>query len=499
VCVGASLTAAPVLAKFGTFGKTKVVLPRVRPPATPVVAETVAVEVRSEGPEFTGAHVRTVRAALEEALSGPGLYRVVDSPRAADATVRVDLESLEAEIRDEVRKERRRVKVGEREEWNEKKKKYETKDVYADRDFYVSFRIVEGRIAASLEVDGGPGPRRSDLGSAYDQEFKEDTRVPPEAESEEALRRFLVEDVAARAAAEVAFAPDPVEVLLAVDGELKNGNRLAQAGAFRDALEEWSRLKLKGDKEAARLHNVGVAHEALAYAFPPQTPDHRSHLEVAREHYGKARELDPGEKYFAPPLERIETSLRHAASAATLAESLAAFREEKARSGEAGSRRREEPVGAKREARKPSAPPPGVLRNGSFESSLSPWTLTGKGSVVEEPGRGRVLEVVSGSESARAQQGLGIDLAAVRSALLGLDYRVTTGPTHLRVMLGYDDAQGRPRVGSLDVVAGATPGSWTSWSRDVLEIKPRPAKLTEIRIVVDGGAARIDNVALNPQ
>ena len=39
--------------------------------------------------------------------------------------------------------------------------------------------------------------------------------------------------------------------------------------------------------------NATRLNEALAYALPPHSPDHRSHLEVARESYRKAREMDP--------------------------------------------------------------------------------------------------------------------------------------------------------------------------------------------------------------
>ena len=75
----------------------------------------------------------------------------------------------------------------------------------------------------------------------------------------------------------MSYTIDPVEALLAVDGDLKDGNRLAQGGLWKEALATWvDRKPFKGDKEAARLHNIGVAHEALAYTLPLDSPEHQA-------------------------------------------------------------------------------------------------------------------------------------------------------------------------------------------------------------------------------
>ena len=50
------------------------------------------------------------------------------------------------------------------------------------------------------------------------------------------------------------FAPDPVEALLAVNDELKNGNRLMQSGLFQEALEE--RLGRAADAAEERVLDV---------------------------------------------------------------------------------------------------------------------------------------------------------------------------------------------------------------------------------------------------
>jgi hypothetical protein len=147
----------------------------------------------------------------------------------------------------------------------------------------------------------------------------------------------------------VTFAPDPVEALLAVNGELKDGNRYAVAGLWEQALESWSRKTYKGNTEAARLHNVGVGHEALAYKLPPYSEEHRTHLEQARDLYRQAQALDPDEKYFRDPPLRVEVSLQYAGSAALFMSELDQYREQKK------AARRPAPSRPKPPAKKPSA------------------------------------------------------------------------------------------------------------------------------------------------
>jgi tetratricopeptide (TPR) repeat protein len=303
-----------------------------------------------------------------------------------------------------------------------------------------------------------------------------------EASSEDALERHLVEQLARRAAAAVVASPESVPALLAVDGELKAGNRLAEAGEFERALAEWTRRPLKGDKEAARLHNVGVAYEALAYRLPPQDPEHQAHLEKAAEHYRKALALDPGEKYFAEPVERIGTSLQYAEAARKIVAALEQSRTSHRR--ERGGR--PEPKSTARVAAPPAAPAPPApssagapLRNGSFESSLAPWT---------------VLELSAAAGPSDVAQDL--DVAVGGRTVLTLDYKVMAGEPPVRVLLGYEDAQGRPRSSKLEVSAGESPGGWDTWQADLATLRPRPARLTELRVQVEGGTVRLDNVAV---
>jgi hypothetical protein len=481
--------APPAGAKFG-ISKTKVTLHRSRPPEIPLLGEAVAVEVTATSRRVTDSQLAQIQGRVEDALRGWKLFSVMDTPKGAETVVRVAVEDLEARIRETVEYEEKYVKIGEHQEWNDKKKKYETKSDYGNRMEPVHLTVASGRIAARVKVDTPLGSHAADASASYDEQFKGAGKVPAEARSEESLEQYLVERAGAQAAAVVSFSPDPVEALLAVDGELKAGNRLAEAGLFQQALTEWSRRTLKGDKEAARLHNVGVAHEGLAYELPPDAPQHRAQLEQASEHYRKALALDPGEKYFAEPIRRIETSLTYAAGAASFqAERERFFAESRNR-----SRQARRPA-ATAPAKVPAASSGSPLRNGSFESDLSSWTLTGTGSVVREAGRGMVLEVASERAAAVLRQKVDVDVNGA-DARLSLAYRVAGGEGRMRVHVVYGDSAGKERTSTLEVTGGEGPGEWSDWTGDLAALRPRPSRVREIRVAVDAGVVRLDNLAL---
>lgn len=474
--VGCALLApAGASAKFG-ISKTRVTLTRYRPPDVVLLGDTVAVRVVSDSRAVTNAHLSLVRNRVEDALRAWNVVRLVDSPERADDVVEVSIDDLTARLRDSVRYEDKYVKIGERKEWDEKKQKEVTRDVYGYRKQPVNQKLASGRIDARVRVTTPAGPREADAGSTYDGRFDENDRVPSEASSEESLERLLVEQAAAHAIAAVCFSPDPITAMLAVDGELKTGNQLAQTGQFEAAMAEWSRRSYKGDTEAARLHNLGVAHEALAYKLRVDSPDHRQHLEQAADSYRKARALDPGEKYFAEPIQRVETSMVYARAAADLM----AERERWAARDERADRR---PV------RKPAA----MVSEGADGAVPPGWSYE-RGSLAVDAARGQVLELDGSSRPAAATQRM--DVAAAGGAAVSLDYKVLSGEAQVRVRVGYEDETGKPRVATLEVSLGEGPGAWSPWKGELAAIRPRPARVTDVKVLVEGGTVRLDRLAV---
>jgi len=182
----------------------------------------------------------------------------------------------------------------------------------------VTIHVIEGRLQGVAHVEGRGANRREDVSVTYGGRRKNVSDFPEDVRTVAGLRDYLVARLADKAIAVATFGPEPVQALLATDSELKPGNKFAEAGLFREALEEWNRRTFKGDKEAARLHNVGVATEAFAYALPPFSPEHLTRLHEAKEFYKRAFLMDPGEKYFTDPLKRIEVSLDYAQRSASM-------------------------------------------------------------------------------------------------------------------------------------------------------------------------------------
>ncbi|HEY8147365.1 MAG TPA: hypothetical protein VIK51_00430 [Vicinamibacteria bacterium] len=521
-------------AKFG-ISKTKVTLKRTRPPEIVLLGETVTVEVAGRARAVTDRQLDSIRQRVEDALSADASRRLVT--KGADSVVRVSVDDFEARVNDNVIYETHYVKIGERQEWDAKKKQNVTKDVYGNKSEPVRVRTARGRIGAHVEVATPSGPHTADAGAGYQDEFKGEVRIPEQASSESSLEHYLVELAGRHAAATVTFSPDPVEALLAVDGDLKDGNRLAQGGLWREALGNWvDRKPFKGDKEAARMHNIGVAHEALAYALPIDGPEHRAELAQAQDFYKKALALDPGEKYFAEPMQRIEVSLQYAANAQRYTDETRQWREGRDKRGASRAARQAEapPAAAPPAAAAPTAPvtprtrPPATaprkdpapvaakapaqapvqgglassagvalpLRNGSFESGLDPWAVTGKGVVASDARRGRIFQAAATTSVTTLVQPIGVDVQTSGAATLSLAYKVAAGEGQVRVVVAYDDANGRPRTSTLEVTAGDPPGDWTPWTGNLLALRPRAARLKEIRIVAEGGTVLLDNVAL---
>jgi hypothetical protein len=532
--IGVGLAAAFVPSADAKFGmsKTRVTLKRLRPPEVLLLGETASIEMITHSRRIPDRHLDRIRGHVQEALrAGQGVRLVEDH---GDSTVQITVDELDARINDNVTYEDKYVQTGTKQEWNDKKKKYETKAVYGYRREPVRIRTVRGRLDASVRVRTPAGEGHGDASVSYENEFKGEVKIPSEASSESQLEDYLVEGSGFKAAGVVAYTPDPVEAMLAVDGELKDGNRLAENGLWKEALALWNGRPLKGDKEAARLHNMGVAHEAIAFSHPPDSAEHQAELEQASDFFRKALALDPGEKYFAEPIQRVQSSLDYAATSRRQAADFQRWREEATR------RRAETPPPAEEKARTTSRPGPGSnsappppsrknapgttppvpartpptpppvqtglgasaslalpLRNGSFESSLAPWTSTGKGAVVDSGSRGKVWQAASTGAAVTVAQAVSVDVSGTSAATLNLDYKVSSGEGRVRVLVTYDDAQGRPRTSSLEITAGDPAGDWTPWTSDLAALRPRPARVKEVKISVEGGTVLVDNVALN--
>src|SRR5687767_3636701 len=120
----------PALAKFGSLSKTKVTLKRQRPPDAGLVGDTATVEVTTKSRRVSDRQLDRIRQRVEDAVESRNIKLV---PSGADNVVRVEVDDVEARVTDTVVYEDKYVQTGTKQEWNEKKKKYETKAVYGNR------------------------------------------------------------------------------------------------------------------------------------------------------------------------------------------------------------------------------------------------------------------------------------------------------------------------------------------------------------------------------
>jgi len=98
-------------------------------------------------------------------------------------------------------------------------------------------------------------------------------------------------------------------VLLGRGDETDKFNALALSRRWQEWLDTLAALTPHRDpkRDAYRLHNIAVAHEALAYELPP-AEGAGSHLEMASELIDRAVKQNPGEKYFTEAQSRIRLS-----------------------------------------------------------------------------------------------------------------------------------------------------------------------------------------------
>lgn len=127
----------------------------------------------------------------------------------------------------------------------------------------------------------------------------------------EDVQQILMSKVTALIAARLVTTNETVEIQLA-RGWLDDANKFAEAkqwGKMAEALATMAPFPDQRD-DAYRLYNLGVAKEAQAYVDETPTAAQRN-LEEASADYGKAEDLNPAEKHFLEPQNRIEIALAH--------------------------------------------------------------------------------------------------------------------------------------------------------------------------------------------
>lgn len=135
------------------------------------------------------------------------------------------------------------------------------------------------------------------------------TQIP----TREQILDKLVRDVAVQFGPRYAPAPTEEELPLAVDEELRAGNKLAKEGNWAAAAEAWKTVQLRKSEAAGdRVHNLGTVYEAQAYdlLLKQEAPAKvMAYLQQAAQQYQEAKQLDPKEKYIAQAGARVQKAM----------------------------------------------------------------------------------------------------------------------------------------------------------------------------------------------
>lgn len=290
---------------FGMF-KMDVILKRKSPPRVYIMGTGVSIRVTSQvnkGTAYTGQLASTLESELFSQDN-----RLKPEPNNPETIISCEITSLDAGEKWETRQTRESRKTGERQEWNQKKQKYDTKAIYQDVDVTRNYKVINSSIGVSYQVKDvrtGAILDSDTFPLTYVKEFLDGNGAP----SISSIENDLVRKVALTIVPRLAPTNEPVKILLS-KGKLENIAKLGEAGLWQKMVEGFETMEAlkKPQDDAYRLYNIGVGYEALAYQAEDLLTT-KKFLDKASGLYNQAIEMKPDEKYFREPQTRIQQAI----------------------------------------------------------------------------------------------------------------------------------------------------------------------------------------------
>jgi hypothetical protein len=170
--------------------------------------------------------------------------------------------------------------------------------------------VITARAAVRVEVRRRTGGTPS-VDETARHDIREEHLMDAGPPSREMIHDLLLDNVVRKAAGRVTPGRSSREILLARSDEVDKLNRLALERKWHDWLSALETVKPHRDKkrDAYRLHNIAVAHEAIAYESNA-VEDWRAQLGQANAMIGEAATQNPSEKYITEAASRIASSVR---------------------------------------------------------------------------------------------------------------------------------------------------------------------------------------------
>jgi hypothetical protein len=141
-------------------------------------------------------------------------------------------------------------------------------------------------------------------------QIREEHLVEAGPPSRDAVEDMLLDNVVRKGAGRISPGRASIRVLLARSDDVDRLNQLAQERKWQDWLSGLEAVKPNRDKkrDAYRLHNLAVAHEAMAYEST-DAEDWRARLGLASNLIAGAATQNASEKYITEAANRIASSI----------------------------------------------------------------------------------------------------------------------------------------------------------------------------------------------
>ena len=284
--------AFPLQAREGFgFSKKAVTLMRTVPPSTNVGARRVRVTVDADRSGDRDDARTLERYVGEHILSGAGTLADTGKP---EVTVMIALDRLESHETWETKTEYVRQQTGTKQEWNESKKKYESKPVYSNVPVQKSYKVLTASLTGAFDVSGKAGTASGTLEHSFRETYGDYDSAPAPTSVED--------DLLKRAAKQIAATIVPTQERISVLVPRASFEALipyAESGQWEQYLQAVEAIppRKNAKEEAYRQHAMAIAKEALAY----QAEDRAKSLELlraAKAHYDTAVATNPGEELF---------------------------------------------------------------------------------------------------------------------------------------------------------------------------------------------------------
>ena len=300
------ITTTAMTAQFrrGMFSEsTEITLYPLDVPALLLPAGSVQLEVRNA----SGASARIVQRLNDllgrQLTDNDSRLSVVE--KGADVTVAVTLLDWKEARRNSTKYVSETRQIGTR-QVKDKNGNLKTEPVYEYGRNRPSV-VIDASAGLRVEVKRARGAALADetVRHTLHEEHLADASPP----SRDAVEDVLIDQVVQKGAARISPGRMPSRVLLARSDDVDRLNAMAQNRRWQEWLGALSALKPHGDRkrDSYRLHNLAVAHEAIAYEATT-AEDWAARLQLASTLITQASAQNPSEKYIGESAERIGAS-----------------------------------------------------------------------------------------------------------------------------------------------------------------------------------------------